>query len=64
MTQEEFKRKKTELMDELTRQTEIRNAAIKEMNNIVKKIHKLESRFCEEHKDNPEFWEDEEDERV
>ena len=51
MTQEEFERKKTELMNELTRQTEIRNTATKEMNNIVKEIHKLESLYLGEQRD-------------
>lgn len=47
MTQKTFERKKKELYDAYEVQAQIRNNAIKEIDKIIKKLHKLEHKYWE-----------------
>lgn len=45
MTQKTYERKKKELYDAYGIQAEIRNKAVKEIDKIIKKLHKLEREY-------------------
>lgn len=47
MTQKTFERKKKALYDAYEVQAEIRNKAVKEIDDIIKKLHKLEHEYWE-----------------
>lgn len=47
MTKKTFERKKKELYDAYEVQAEIRNKAVKEIDKIIKKLHKLEHEYWE-----------------
>ena len=45
MTQKTFERKKKELYDAYEVQAQIRNKAVKEIDKLIKKMHKLEREY-------------------
>lgn len=49
MTEKTFKKKSKELQDQYVYWAELRNEAINELYKIIKKIHKLEEKYFEEH---------------
>lgn len=58
MKKETYKKKLDALTDQYVHWAEIRNQAMKELQKIIKKHHKLEDKFYEEH---PEEFEEEDD---
>lgn len=47
MTQKTFEKRKKALYDAYEVQAEIRNKAVQEIDNIIKKLHKLEHEYWE-----------------
>ena len=56
MNKEQFDKKRKQLQDEYVEQALIRDKAIRKLMSIIKRIHKLEDKYFEEH---PEELEDE-----